>query len=86
VLHLVELHGGSIYVDSDGAGRGNFTLKLLLLGRREISEQREGRVPWDKRAQGEQGENSPLPLTGLQVLVVDDDSDTRDFTTVLEQH
>jgi len=28
----------------------------------------------------------PLPLTGLQVLVVDDDSDTRDFlTTVLEK-
>jgi len=22
VLHLVELHGGSIYVDSDGAGQG----------------------------------------------------------------
>jgi len=30
--------------------------------------------------------SAPLPLTGLQVLVVDDDSDTRDFlTTVLEK-
>lgn len=78
VRHLVELHGGSVHVDSDGEGQGaTFTVKLLP-GNGEKGEERGSK---------EVGNSAPLPLDKFQVMVVDDDSDTRDFlTTVLEQH
>lgn len=71
VRHLVELHGGTVHVDSRGEGQGTtFTVQLPLF---------EG-------VRGEEGErnitSSPqqlTPLAGLQILVVDDDADTREF-------
>ena len=79
VRQLVELHGGSVYADSSGEGQGAvFTVRLPLL--RENS--------------GTKAENNParfMPhascLTGMQVLVVDDEPDTRDFIAfMLEQN
>jgi len=65
--HLVEIHGGSIHAQSGGDGRGaKFTIKL----------------PLAETATGvfEGTENKPARslqlLSGLNVLVVDDDSDT----------
>ena len=79
VRQLVELHGGSVYADSSGEGQGAvFTVRLPLL--RENS--------------GTKVEDNPtrfMPhascLTGMQVLLVDDEADARDFIAfMLEQN
>ncbi len=144
VRHLVELHGGTIYVDSEGENQGaRFTVELLLEESRRGSEARlgktvpstdtllngrdptpvayGGKTPLPRQSDatplnagnprtgvapqrggigapsGDGGRPphaagsctalAPLPLTSFQVLVVDDDTDTLDFLTiVLEQH
>nr|RNJ70012.1 MAG: response regulator [Leptolyngbya sp. IPPAS B-1204] len=79
--HIVELHGGSILAESQGEGQGaTFTVKLPLLGSRE-----------EEIGNGEKAIHSPLPtphppLSGLQILVVDDEPDTCELVSfVLEQ-
>jgi len=70
VRHLVELHGGTVRVDSPGEGQGT-TLKVhlpLLKGQ-------------GLGVRGEE-ERSASNLNGLQILVVDDDADTREFLVV----
>ncbi|BAY14642.1 PAS/PAC sensor hybrid histidine kinase [Anabaenopsis circularis NIES-21] len=71
VRHLVELHNGIILADSAGKGQGaTFTLRLPLMPSNSL----------DGKA-----ENSPsctaatTPLAGLKVLVVDDETDSRNF-------
>jgi signal transduction histidine kinase/CHASE1-domain containing sensor protein/CheY-like chemotaxis protein len=65
--HLVEIHGGSIRAESRGEGRGaTFTIKLPL-----IEAPAAAKAPdQHKLARSQQ------LLSGLNVLVVDDDSDT----------
>jgi PAS domain S-box-containing protein len=71
--HLVEIHGGTIRAESLGKGRGaTFTLKLPLLdcdSKAAVLDPTEMVIP-----------SSPLQsqqlLSGLRVLVVDDDLDT----------
>ena len=78
VRHLVELHGGTVNVDSAGEGFGaTFTVKLPLMqvqpqaNNSELILENENRVIMD------------IPtLNGLQVLVVDDEEDTRFLLTV----
>jgi len=88
VRHLVELHGGSVTVASEGEGKGS-----LLSVRLPINDsfRRESTPP-------PLSERSPAPhavpsrasapsLEGLRVLVVDDDGDARDLvTSVLVSH
>lgn len=91
VRNIVEMHGGNVAVTSLGEGRGStFTVKIPLLGKAEetttdVEVGREfptpGSVVWARC-------RSPLPtpLAGVQVLVVDDEADSRDFVTfVLEE-
>ena len=67
VRHLVELHGGTVRADSEGTGRGaTFTATLPALARPEL---RDADVP----------ARTAATLTGLKVLVVDDDLDTSDI-------
>jgi PAS domain S-box-containing protein len=78
VRHLVELHGGTIQATSQGEGKGaTFTVKLPLL----IKE------PAEKPSNPEIGSNADTtpsqPLAGLQVLVVDDEADSRDLVIVV---
>jgi len=71
---------GSIYVDSDGAG-ATFTEAAAEGEWGALRRRRAG----ESFGASDLPASAPLPLTGLQV-VVDDDSDTRDFlTTVLEK-
>nr|WP_242035602.1 MULTISPECIES: ATP-binding protein [unclassified Leptolyngbya] len=76
VRHLVELHGGSIRAESPGEGMGaSFTVKLPLI-KTDSQNHRDSRQL-----------DAPLDLSGVQILIVDDDTDTREFVAFLiEQH
>ncbi|MBD2014800.1 response regulator [Microcoleus sp. FACHB-53] len=79
VRHLVELHGGTVQVESLGVGQGaTFTVKLPLL-KNENPRMRDEPILAPL--------TSPtLPLSNVQVLVVDDEVDTRELIVfVLEQ-
>jgi PAS domain S-box-containing protein len=75
VRHLVELHGGTVRADSLGEGQGaTFTLRLPLLHTPSQATQNE-RLP-----------QQPLDLSSIKILVVDDETDTRELVAfVLEQ-
>ncbi|MGH7359058.1 MAG: sensor histidine kinase, partial [Candidatus Rokuibacteriota bacterium] len=67
--HLVELHGGSIRAESAGAGAGaTFTIRLPVALVSVPSEPSSGRPALAENASR---------LSGLRILVVDDESDTR---------
>jgi CheY-like chemotaxis protein len=74
VRHLVELHGGSVLAESPGEGLGaTFTVRLPLM---ETSPE----APQEVRS------DSFADLSGLHVLVVDDEADIRDLVAfILEQ-
>jgi PAS domain S-box-containing protein len=84
VRHLVELHGGAVHAESPGEGQGaTFTVRLPIRAVRAEASHQE-RVP-PTVGRGARLENPPR-LDGLQVLVVDDEADTRALLTfVLEQ-
>jgi signal transduction histidine kinase/CheY-like chemotaxis protein len=75
--HLVEIHGGSIAAHSDGDGTGaSFTVQLPLLGTT---------VDADKLGSADQEQElaaqlkSQQVLSGVHLLLVDDDKDTLDL-------
>jgi PAS domain S-box-containing protein len=73
VRYLVEAHQGSVAADSPGVGRGStFRVALPLASAAEIA-----------RASQEDGDEERVVLTGIKVLVVDDDRDTRDLLQLL---
>jgi len=82
VRHLVALHDGSIHAESAGEGQGStFTVTVPALVEREPHRER---VPAMSPASAVL--DDPPTLTGVKILVVDDDADARDlFTRVLEQ-
>jgi signal transduction histidine kinase/DNA-binding response OmpR family regulator len=82
VRHLVELHGGTVEVDSPGEGLGaSFTVRLPVR-----AVQVPARAPPDNAPSKSVAELKNQPLTGLRVLVVDDEPDARELiATVLEQ-
>ncbi|MBE9125675.1 MULTISPECIES: CHASE domain-containing protein [unclassified Coleofasciculus] len=85
VHHLVELHGGTVEAASAGEEQGaTFTVTLPLF------EESKGAAPLGSGDSGESDRTLPShrsPLTGLRILVVDDEVDTRELTVfTLEQH
>ncbi|NES95438.1 MAG: PAS domain S-box protein [Desertifilum sp. SIO1I2] len=76
VRHLVELHGGTVRADSLGEGQGaTFTVRLPLL-HAPLQASPDKRPP-----------QQSLDLSGIKILVVDDQLDTRELVAfVLEQH
>ena len=88
VRHLVELHGGTVEVLSEGEGHGaKFTVKLPLMLFRN-GERDSGELPRVHPTAGGTvvpfiGQNN---LEGLNILVVDDEQDTREMIiAILEQ-
>lgn len=72
VRHLVELHGGRIYAESEGRGRGaTFTVELPPL-----------HVRGPRRRQEDLHDYLPS-LEGMRVLVVDDEAMTRDVVAAM---
>ncbi|MFL5353254.1 ATP-binding protein [Archangium sp.] len=87
VRHLVELHGGTVQVHSDGEGQGSrFTVRLPLAGAR-APEAPESSTPGLPPAPPEALLPEHLPdLSGVRVLVVDDEQETRELLrAVLEE-
>jgi PAS domain S-box-containing protein len=82
VRHLVELHGGTVTVDSPGEDRGaTFTVRLPVL-------KAEGQGPRVESCYDFPlpSASDLLPLQNVQILVVDDEADSREFIAfVLEQ-
>ncbi|RCJ26002.1 hypothetical protein A6770_26915 [Nostoc minutum NIES-26] len=76
VRHLVELHGGTVQVESLGENQGaTFTVRLLLI--QDSSEIKQDSI------ESEPSSN----LNGANILIVDDDADTREFIAfLLEQY
>ena len=87
VRHMVELHGGSVAVHSDGEGKGA-TFSVLLPVRAALQEE----TAEDVMALLDTGRSQPdvwtkpALLDGVRVLVVEDEADTRELlATALEQ-
>jgi signal transduction histidine kinase/CheY-like chemotaxis protein len=79
VRHLVELHGGSVRVESAGEGQGStFRVLLPFQAARQLTET-------DERLRAAAKLATEARLDGLRVLVVDDEPEARElFTSILE--
>jgi signal transduction histidine kinase/ActR/RegA family two-component response regulator len=76
VRQLAELHGGSAHVHSEGEGQGaEFTIILPIAVVDGVSQENQ-RVEREKR-KSQSFNCGDTDLTGLRVLVVDDDADAR---------
>jgi len=82
VRHLIELHGGVVGVASPGEGLGaTFTFTLPgAAGEREVAIA-HSTAAGTAVSNGEDG--GPRDLTGIRVLVVEDEVDTRDALTLM---
>jgi CheY-like chemotaxis protein len=83
VRHLVELHGGEVRVESPGLGRGTtFTVRLPLTQNADFGTPNEVRTGAIRGPQSEFNEDT-VRLSGLKVLVVDDEADARSLLTAI---
>jgi CheY-like chemotaxis protein len=81
VLHLTEMHGGTVVAESEGEGLGStFTIRFPMQGSRAVADNAAGSV-----ADAAHGAVGAGALAGHSVLVIDDDQDARDLinTTLL---
>jgi PAS domain S-box-containing protein len=74
VRYFVELHGGTVKADSAGANLGaTFTVQLPMNRVERQGEKTENSIPND------QNSIVNTPLTGIRVLIVDDDAEMREL-------
>jgi PAS domain S-box-containing protein len=76
---IVELHGGTIAAESPGKGEGA-TFRVLLPLASAKAHAKSSAVVWPARASQAGAEDTQARLSGVRVLVVDDDSDARCLT------
>jgi signal transduction histidine kinase len=76
VRHIVELHGGTVRVASEGLGKGaTFTVALPIARGRAVSR--------DKASDGRLAPINPPSLVGVRALFVDDEADARDLIAMM---
>jgi signal transduction histidine kinase/CheY-like chemotaxis protein len=80
VRHLVEMHGGAVFADSPGEGKGaTFTVRLPLL-MAAVDKRNIDRL----QASGANiTTESSLRLEGVHIMIVDDEPDTREMLRLL---
>jgi CheY-like chemotaxis protein len=79
VKHLVEQHGGTVRAESAGEGKGaSFTIELPLAKQQPASTTRSARAAMILPTPATP-EMTVLDLSGVNVLVVDDDRDAREL-------
>ncbi|HEX7335460.1 MAG TPA: PAS domain S-box protein [Pyrinomonadaceae bacterium] len=82
VRHLVELHGGTAWAESPGDNEGStFTVRLPVMTASEEPSPEELKQP--AVAVTESRDRQPSSLTGLRVLVVDDEMDARTLLSAM---
>ncbi|PQV63330.1 PAS domain S-box-containing protein [Abditibacterium utsteinense] len=92
VRHIIDMHGGTVEVESPGDGKGAiFTVKLPLMATRTVDAIPSDAIPGlsEERVHPTSSDfakyHCPEELNGLHVLVVDDEEDARRLLkTVLE--
>jgi CheY-like chemotaxis protein len=78
VLQLVQLHGGEVYAESEGKGKGSLFTVVLPLA--------QGENESNFRLRKTTGPLKPVTsLDGISVLVVDDDPDARELLIMVLQ-
>ncbi len=90
VRHLVELHGGTIQVDSPGEGQGaTFIVRLPIHqdGAQQTAARDEARLKKAERdlQNYDTRSSAPLLLKGLHILLVDDEADNRELVGFILQ-
>lgn len=87
VRHLVEMHGGTIEVQSDGIGTGASFRVELPVRREQRSADSVSRPTVAVQGETSDFEAPDGGLDGLRVLVVDDEPDARELLrSLLERH
>ena len=81
VKHIVELHGGTVTVESPGAGQG--TSFIVNLPYRAVSMQSDQAAPQSAASEKKAKQAKTAWLRGLVIVVVDDEADARDLLTTL---
>src|SRR5262245_51924378 len=80
VRHIVELHGGTVRVASEGLGKGaTFTVALPIIRGRAVS-------PAESRNTAAGGRLAPInlpSLVGVRALFVDDEADARELVDIM---
>jgi PAS domain S-box-containing protein len=83
VRHLVELHGGTVFVESPGIGQG--TTFIVNLPMKVVGVETNTPQQLSPRTAFEIAQNYLPTLEGLRVLVVDDEADARELLTTMLQ-
>jgi PAS domain S-box-containing protein len=75
---IVEMHGGTVWAESQGEGMGaTFIVELPLLKREGVGERESAGEPHPLPS------SPPHPLSGVHILLVDDELDAREFQAFL---
>jgi signal transduction histidine kinase len=80
VRHLVELHGGTVSVESDGEGKGA-TFRIRMPRHRDAMPELPAAAL--RNAPARLHENELEQLDGVRILIVEDDTDSRNVLSVL---
>jgi PAS domain S-box-containing protein len=81
--HLVELHGGTVRADSDGASKGaTFTVRLPI----HAAPPSESVIPKLVAAKASVDARTDSRLADVHVLVLDDEEDMRDLISMILEH